>query len=78
MTKWERFKTDLWIWLNQIDNDSVVAIVLMEMLNQDTESDISVSAAIKAVMDTMYLEVAIHRDDKCLQEMYSELQAEYN
>lgn len=39
MNKWTRFKTDLWIWLNQIDNDSVVAIVLMEMLNQDTESD---------------------------------------
>lgn len=78
MNKWTRFKTDLWIWLNQIDNDSVVAIVLMEMLNQDTESDISVSAAIKAVMDTMYLEVAIHRDDDSLQEMYTELQTEYN
>lgn len=77
MNKWTRFKTDLWIWLNQIDNDSVVAIVLMEMLNQDTESDISVSAAIKAVMDTMYLEAAIHRDDDNLQEMYSELQTEY-
>lgn len=77
MNLWTKFKTDLWIWLNQIDNDSVVAIVLMETLNQDTESDISVSAAIKAVMDTMYLEAAIHRDDDNLQEMYSDLQAQY-
>ncbi len=77
MNLWTKFKTDLWIWLNQIDNDSVVAIVLMETLNQDTESDISVSAAIKAVMDTMYLEAAIHRDDDNLQEMYSDLRAQY-
>ena len=53
MNLWTKFKTDLWIWLNQIDNDSVVSEILMETLNQDTEPDVSVSDAIGSVMDAI-------------------------
>ena len=77
MNLWTKFKTDLWIWLNQIDNDSVVAEILMEALNQDTEQDVSVSDAIGSVMDVICSLATIRKDDDSLQEMYSDLQAKY-
>ena len=53
MNKWTKFKIDLWAWLNQIDSDAIVAEILMETLNQDTEPDVSVSDAIGSVMDAI-------------------------
>ena len=77
MNLWTKFKTDLWIWLNQIDNDSVVSEILMETLNQDTEPDVSVSDAIGSVMDAICSLAAIHKTDDSLQEMYNDLQDNY-
>lgn len=77
MNKWKRFKTDLWVWLNHVDNDTAVAEILMETLNQDTESDVSVSAAIRAVMDTIGSLVAVNQKDENLQEMNADLKAQY-
>lgn len=77
MNKWAKFKIDLWSWLNQIDSDAVVAEILMETLNQDTEQDVSVSDAIGSVMDVICSLATIRKDDDSLQDMYAELQAEY-
>lgn len=77
MNKWAKFKIDLWSWLNQIDSDAVVAEILMEALNQDTEQDVSVSDAIGSVMDVICSLATIRKDDDSLQDMYAELQAEY-
>lgn len=77
MNKWTKFKIDLWSWLNQIDSDAVVAEILMEALNQDTEQDVSVSDAIGSVMDVICSLATIRKDDDSLQDMYAELQAEY-
>lgn len=77
MNKWAKFKIDLWSWLNQIDSDAVVAEILMEALNQDTEQDVSVPDAIGSVMDVICSLATIRKDDDSLQDMYAELQAEY-
>lgn len=77
MNKWTKFKIDLWAWLSQIDSDAIVAEILMEALNQDTEQDVSVSDAIGSVMDVICSLATIRKDDDNLQEMYSDLKAMY-
>ena len=77
MNKWTKFKIDLWAWLNQIDSDAIVAEILMDTLNQDTEPDVSVSDAIGSVMDAICSLAAIHKTDDSLQEMYNDLQDNY-
>lgn len=54
MNKWELFKLDLWSGLQTVEcDDSTIAGILLELLNQDTEPDVPVSSAISSVMETV-------------------------